>query len=73
MIVIQAFVPPENIEALYQELGRGDLTLGEAISQHGGEAQANADAFDALSDADRAGLIAFLRTLKTPRWANWGL
>jgi CxxC motif-containing protein (DUF1111 family) len=49
------------------------LTLSEAISHHGGEAQSNADAFDALSDADHAALIAFLNTLHTPRWPNRGL
>ncbi len=58
--------------APYLHDGRA-LTLGEAISQHGGEAQANADAFDALSDADHAALIAFLRTLRTPLWVNFGL
>ena len=58
--------------APYLHDGRA-LTLGEAISQHGGEAQANADAFDALSDADRAALIAFLETLRAPRSPNRGL
>ncbi len=58
--------------APYLHDGRA-LTLGEAVSQHGGEAQSNADAFDALSDADRAAIIAFLRTLRAPRHPNRGL
>ena len=49
------------------------LTLNEAISQHGGEAQSNADAFDALNEADRAALIAYLNTLHTPARPNLGL
>jgi hypothetical protein len=48
-------------------------TLGEAISQHGGEGQPYADAFDALTDAERASLIAFLKTLRTPKRPNRGL
>jgi len=55
--------------APYLHDGRA-LTLGEAISEHGGEAQTNADAFDALSAADHAALIAFLKTLRTPRFPN---
>lgn len=55
--------------APYLHDGRA-LTLGEAISGHGGEAQANADAFDALSAADHDALIAFLKTLRTPRSPN---
>ena len=46
------------------------LTLNEAISQHGGEAQSNADAFDALNEADRAALITYLDTLHTPARPN---
>ena len=49
------------------------LTLSAAISQHGGEAQWNADAFDALTEADRAALIAYLDTLHTPVRLNRGL
>ena len=58
--------------APYMHDGRA-LTLGEAISQHGGEAQASADAFDGLSEADRAALVAFLKTLRTPGHPNRGL
>jgi len=58
--------------APYLHDGRA-LTLGEAISEHGGEAQANADAFDALSAADHDALIAFLKTLRTPRSPNKNL
>jgi hypothetical protein len=58
--------------APYLHDGRA-LTLSEAIAQHGGEAQSHADAFEALSAADRAVLISFLETLKTPRWPNRGL
>ena len=58
--------------APYLHDGRA-LTLSAAISQHGGEAQANADAFDALTEADRAALIAFLNTLRTPARPNRGL
>jgi cytochrome c peroxidase len=44
---------------------RGDLTtLTEAIHFHGGEARASRDAFFAQSDADRAAVIEFLRTLQ---------
>ncbi|MFP8878125.1 MAG: di-heme oxidoredictase family protein, partial [Myxococcota bacterium] len=58
--------------APYLHDGRA-LTLGEAISEHGGEAQPNADAFDALSETDRAALIAYLNTLEAPRSPNRGL
>ena len=58
--------------APYLHDGRA-LTLTEAITQHGGEAQSNADAFEALDESDRAALIAFLETLKAPRRANRGL
>jgi CxxC motif-containing protein (DUF1111 family) len=58
--------------APYLHDGRA-LTLGEAISEHGGEAQPNADVFGALSEADRAALIAYLNTLKAPRSPNKGL
>ena len=44
---------------------RGDLTtLTEAIYFHGGEARAARDAFYALSDADRAAIIEFLKSLQ---------
>ncbi len=49
------------------------LTLSDAISQHGGEAQANADAFDSLAEVDRAALIAYLDTLHTPALPSWRL
>jgi hypothetical protein len=42
-------------------------TLTEAILLHGGEAQVPRDAFAVLSLADRADVIAFLRTLRTPK------
>ncbi len=58
--------------APYLHDGRA-LTLSEAISEHGGEAQANADAFDALSDSDREALLAYLGTLRAPRFPNRGL
>jgi cytochrome c2 len=58
--------------APYLHDGRA-LTLFEAISEHGGEAQPNADVFGALSEADRAALIAYLNTLKAPRSPNRGL
>ena len=55
--------------APYLHDGRA-LSLSEAISLHGGEAQAHADSFDALSEHDRAALIAFLNTLHTPSSPN---
>jgi len=42
-------------------------TLTEAILMHGGEAQSSADDFDALGADERRELLAFLRTLRTPR------
>lgn len=42
--------------------GRAD-TLREAIEMHGGEATQSRDMFNALSEADKAALIAFLETL----------
>ena len=62
----------DDTHVAYLHDGRA-LTLHEAISQHGGEAQANADAFDALSDDDKAALIAFLNTLKAPMRPTLGL
>lgn len=58
--------------APYLHDGRA-LTLSEAISQHGGEAQASADAFDALSEADREALIELLESLRAPKRPNKGL
>ena len=51
--------------APYLHDGRA-TTLTEAIDAHGGEAQASRDAFAALSDEQRAQLIAFLGRLRTP-------
>jgi hypothetical protein len=58
--------------APYLHDGRA-LTLSEAISQHGGEAQASADAFDALSEGDREALIELLESLRAPKKPNKGL
>jgi hypothetical protein len=58
--------------APYLHDGRA-LTLGEAISEHGGEAQSSANAFDALTAEDREALIAYLSTLKAPPYPNFGL
>ena len=52
--------------APYLHDGRAS-TLTEAILLHGGEAQASRDAFAALDGASRSHLLAFLRTLRTPR------
>ncbi len=41
-------------------------TITEAIRMHGGEAQASRDAFVALSAADQAYVIEFLKTLRDP-------
>jgi len=58
--------------APYLHDGRA-LSLNAAISQHGGEAQASGNAFDALSEANQAALIAYLKTLHTPTNPNNGL
>lgn len=42
------------------------LTLGEAISLHGGEAEGSRDAFLALSQKNKNELLGFLLTLRTP-------
>lgn len=43
---------------------RGDLTtLDEVIRAHGGKASTSARAYEALEEADRSALIAFLKTL----------
>ena len=47
---------------------RGDLTtLDEVIRAHGGEGSQSARAYEALPDADRSALIAFLKTLVIER------
>ena len=51
-----------SMHAPYLHDGRSE-TLADAILEHGGEAQASRDAFDALSPADQADLIAFLEHL----------
>ncbi len=55
--------------APYLHDGRA-TTLFEAIEFHGGEAQQVRDDFLALSELDRDQLLAFLRTLRTPRRPN---
>jgi hypothetical protein len=52
--------------APYLHDGRA-TTLAQAIDQHGGEAQGSRNVFDALSDPEKEDLIAFLKTLRTPR------
>ena len=52
--------------APYMHDGRA-LTIGEAILMHGGEAQAQRDAYASLTEADQARLLEFLMTLRTPR------
>jgi CxxC motif-containing protein (DUF1111 family) len=49
-------------QAFYLHDGRA-LTFEDAIGFHGGEGAASRDAFQALSDADRARLLHFLRSL----------
>lgn len=51
--------------APYLHDGRA-LTIGEAISLHGGEAEDERNAFLALSDEDEDDLLTFLHTLRTP-------
>ncbi len=51
--------------APYLHDGRA-LTLSEAIQAHGGEGQFAADNFNALRNGQKAALLAFLRTLRTP-------
>ena len=48
------------------------LTISDAILFHGGEGQAARDAFAALSDAEKMSVLAFLRTLQTPKPSNAG-
>jgi hypothetical protein len=52
--------------APYLHDGRA-TTLTDAILAHGGEAQAQRDRFAALSDEGRGELLAFLRSLRTPK------
>lgn len=52
--------------APYLHDGRA-LTLSQAILAHGGEAQGERDAFDALDEDDQEAVVAFLRTLHTPK------
>lgn len=48
------------------------LTISDAILLHGGEAQAARDAFAALTDEEKIAVLAFLRTLQTPKPNNAG-
>ena len=52
--------------APYLHDGRA-ATLTEAILWHGGEATPARDIFDGLTDQEKRQLLAFLRTLRTPR------
>lgn len=52
--------------APYLHDGRAS-TLTEAILLHGGEAEAARDAFDGLDESAQDAVLAFLRTLRTPR------
>jgi hypothetical protein len=51
--------------APYMHDGRA-LTLNSAILMHGGEAQASRDAYDAAPVEERAEVIRFLRSLRSP-------
>ena len=51
--------------APYLHDGRA-LTLGEAVLLHGGEAQAARDQYAALEEQDKARLLKFLLSLRTP-------
>jgi hypothetical protein len=55
--------------APYLHDGRA-LTLTEAIELHGGEAQAQRDAFVGLSNGHKKKLLAFLRSLRVPDAPN---
>jgi cytochrome c peroxidase len=48
-------------------------TLTEAILLHGGEAEEARDEFDALLDAEKEAVLAFLRSLRTPLRPSRGL
>ncbi len=52
--------------APYLHDGRA-TTLTDAILLHGGEANVSRDAFADLDPSDREALLAFLRTLRTPK------
>ena len=52
--------------APYLHDGRA-LTLGDAILLHGGEAQAASDQYATMADEDKAKLLEFLLSLRTPR------
>ncbi len=52
--------------APYLHDGRA-LTLSEAIAMHGGEAESATEAFIDLDERARRDLVAFLKTLRTPR------
>lgn len=56
----------------YLHDGRAD-TLDDAIRMHGGEGKASRDAYAALSDAERANVLAFLRSLGGRAQASAGL
>ena len=58
--------------APYLHDGRA-TTLVEAITLHGGEAQPARDAFVAFTDAEKAQLLAYLATLRTPTNATHDL
>ena len=51
--------------APYMHDGRA-LTIGSAIDMHGGEAQDARDQYVALAETDKANLLEFLHTLRTP-------
>ena len=55
--------------APYLHDGRA-TTLTEAITAHGGEAQAVRDGFVALPDSQKSELLEFLRSLRTPKPAR---
>lgn len=55
--------------APYMHDGRA-TTLMEAIQMHGGEGQQANDNFFSLEENDKANLLAFLRTLRTPTKAS---
>ena len=42
-------------------------TLSEAIFMHGGDAQQAANMFQTLSEGEKAAVVSFLRTLRTPK------
>jgi hypothetical protein len=58
--------------APYLHDGRA-TTLSAAILAHGGEAEDARDAFAALADSEREQVLAFLRSLRTPRNPAAGL